>query len=197
MTTKDPGYYRKLMENIESTAVETVTEDKAQLMAVAQAIKNDLAKALNSKDTGEIMRLVQGAHNSMDDVVMAIRRGGVAEAMPASMDEGRGETVSTGIGHTLVRNPGTDDEEHIDIWIEFTATMVTAPFAGDRYDPPHGAEWEFEIDNISVDLPRGVTPGPEDQLTPEEKEQVIEWFESAKGQAEAEERANDESGSSY
>jgi hypothetical protein len=201
MTTKDPGYYRNLLESIEIEATHTVTEDKAQLIATAQAIRDDLARALNSKDTNEILRLVQGAHNSMEDVMLAIRRGGVAEehaAMDeehAAMDEGRGDSVSAGIGTTLVRNRGTDDEEEIDVWVEFTATMVSPGFAGDRYDPPHGPEWEFEIDDISVDLPRGMTPGPEDQLTQAEKHEIEAWFD--KNLDRAEEAANDKISDSY
>lgn len=76
MATNDPGYYRNMLERIEHHAGKPMTEDKNQLIATAAAIKADLAKALVSKDGREIMRLVQGAHNSMDDVLLALRQGG-------------------------------------------------------------------------------------------------------------------------
>jgi hypothetical protein len=44
METKQPGYYRMLLENIEQGATETISEDKAQLMATTQAIKADLSR---------------------------------------------------------------------------------------------------------------------------------------------------------
>lgn len=200
MATKDPGYYRNLLESIEHQASKPVAEDKGQLMATAQAIKADLAKALNSKDTNEIMRLVQGAHNSMDDVLLTIRRGGVAEApgahMDMDMDEAygrggprRGDAVNAGMGMVMTRHKGTPDEAEYDVWIEYTATLVSPGFAGDRTDPGHGAEWEFDIDSIELDLPKGVGPEPGDELTPQEREEITTWFHQHED--DAAERAND------
>lgn len=125
----------------------------------------------------------------MDEVMLAIRRGAVSEASR------RGAQVSAGMGTTLVRHKGTPDEEKVDVWIEFTGTMVSPGYAGDRYDPPHGPEWEFEINNIEMDLPRGVKPGPGDELTPDEKAEVTAWFDA--NQDRAEEVANDQMNDSY
>jgi hypothetical protein len=189
MATKDPGYYRNLLESIEHQASETVAEDKGQLTATAQAIKADLAKALNSKDTSEIMRLVQGAHNSMDEVLLTIRRGGVAEAYGRGGPR-RGDSVDAGMGMVMTRHKGTPDEAEYDVWIEYTATMVSPGFAGDRTDPGHGPEWEFEINSIELDLPKGISPEPGDELTPKEREEITTWFHQHED--DAAERADDQ-----
>ena len=91
----------------------------------------------------------------------------------------------------MTRNPGTPDEETLDVWIEFTGTVVSPAYAGSRWDPPHGAEWEFEVTDVVIDLPPHYKPGAEDVLTSAEKNQAIIWFESPAGQWKAEEAAND------
>lgn len=196
METKDPGYYRKLMESIEAgmpaSPAEAVNEDKARLMSVAQAIHKDLGLALNSKDPSEVERLVQGARNSMEEVIMAIRQGGLNEmGRYGRRGPRRGDTVTGGIGYLLTRHAGTPDEEQVDVYITFTATISSPGYAATMTDPGSGSEWEFEIDDIELDLPKAATPSPEEQLTPQEKQQVAAWFESPEGQAKAEEVAND------
>lgn len=90
---------------------------------------------------------------------------------------GRGTRVSAGMGMVLERTVSGETEDW-DVWIEFTATMVSPGFAGDRWDPPHGPEWELEIDGISLDLGLGQTPAPGEELTGDERELVAEWFET-------------------
>lgn len=80
METKQPGYYRMLLENIEQGATETIREDKTQALALAKGIKDYIEKALNSQDPKEVERLLYGARNSMDDVIKAIQMGMVSEA---------------------------------------------------------------------------------------------------------------------
>jgi hypothetical protein len=79
METKQPGYYRMLLESIEQGAAETISEDKGQVIALAKGIKDYIEKALNSQDPKEVERLLYGARNSMDDVINAIQRGAMAE----------------------------------------------------------------------------------------------------------------------
>ena len=100
-------------------------------------------------------------------------------------------TVCTGIGHTVIRNPNTPDEEYLDVWIEIEGRLISPAFSGDRWDPPHGAEWEFEVIDVTLDLPKHHIPGPEDVLSPGEKREAIVWFESPAGQYCAEEACND------
>lgn len=194
METKDPGYYRKLMESIEAQAPAPalpVNEDKARAMSVAMAIRKDLGKALQSQDPREVERLVQGCYNSIEEIIMMIRQGGLNEMGYGSRGPRRGDTVQAGVGTTLTRHGGTDDEEELDVWVTFTATITDPGYAGDRTDPGYGSEWEFEIDDIEIDLPRGVKMPPGEELTPEEKQRITAWFESPEGQARAEEAAND------
>jgi hypothetical protein len=198
METKDPGYYRKLMESIEASLPETtpeaatpVNEDRARAMSVAMAIRNDLGKALQSQDPQEIERLVQGAYNSMEEILMLIRQGGMNEMGYGSRGPRRGDTVYAGVGTTLTRHAGTDDEEELDVWITFDATITDPGYAGDRTDPGSGSEWEFEISTIEIDMPKGMKPAPGEDLTPEEIDQLTAWFNGPEGQARAEEAAND------
>lgn len=102
-----------------------------------------------------------------------------------------GDTVSAGIGYLLTRHAGTPDEEQVDIYITFTATLTSPGYAATRDYPAEGPEWEFEIDDIEMDLPKGMSPSPEEQLTPAEKAEIAAWFDSPKGQAEALDAAND------
>jgi hypothetical protein len=209
METKEPGYYRKLMESIEAgipaaAAAAPVSEDNKQAplswqvnrkdwhLNLARNIHADLGKALNSQDPSEVSRLVQGAYNSMEEVIMAIRQGGLNEmGRYGSRGPRRGDTVDAGIGYLLTRDAGTPDEGQVDVYITFTATILSPGYAATRDDPAEGSEWEFEINDIELDLPKGMTPSPEEQLTPQEKAQITAWFERREGQYRASEAAND------
>ena len=161
------------------------------MLAVAQAVHKSIGQALDSQDPKEVERLLMGARNSMEEVIMAIRQGGLTEMGYGSRGPRRGDTVQAGVGTTLTRHAGTDDEEELDIYITFTATITEPGYAGDRTDPGSGSEWEFDIDDIEIDMPRGMKPFPGEELTPEEKQHLTAWFESPEGQARAEEAAND------
>lgn len=189
METKDPGYYRKLMESIETKL--PVSKNQHRMMGVAQAIHRDLGQALQSRDPMEIKRLMENAYNGMEEVIASIHQGGLDEMGYGSRGPRRGDTVQAGVGTTLTRHAGTDDEEELDIWITFDARLVTPGGAATRTDPAYGHEWEFEIVSIDIDLPRGMKPPPGEELTPEEQARIEEWFKGPEGQARAEEAAND------
>lgn len=102
METKQPGYYRNLMESIETGQpmgeapgmmphegehTEELDEDKAQIMSLAQGILGLLRRARDSQDPSEQYRSVAAAHNSMEDLIDMIRQGGVAEGMHDDGDE--------------------------------------------------------------------------------------------------------------
>jgi hypothetical protein len=100
----------------------------------------------------------------------------------------RGDSVNAGISTTIMRKHQDGDEFEVDVWITFTATVTDPGYAGDRYDPPSGAEIEYEIDGIELDLPSNMqTPeaiaefgGP---LTNKEKHQISQWFKNHEDQA--------------
>ena len=195
METKDPGYYRKLMESIEAATPaaqdESVNENRSGTLVLAQAIRRDLGLALDSKDPRAVTRLVNGAYNSMEEIIRAIQQGGLNEMGYGRKGPRRGDSVNAGIGYLLTRHAGTPDEEQVDVWITFTATISSPGYAATMTDPASGSEWEFEIDDIELDLPKGMTPSPEEQLTPQEKQEIANWFESREGQERAEEAANE------
>lgn len=101
METKQPGYYRNLMESIETgrpmdeapgmmpheTEHQDLDEDKGQIMSLAQGILGLLRRARDSQDPAEQHRSVSSAYNSMEDLIDMIRQGGVAEGIMDAEEE--------------------------------------------------------------------------------------------------------------
>jgi hypothetical protein len=64
------------------------------------------------------------------------------------------------------------DGELRDLWIEFEVSHYHPGSAGDYYNPPESAEYEFEIVSVEFD--------PKDEAVPENIQQEIEdWFNNS------------------
>ena len=140
METKDPGYYRMLLENIENAAPVAeadgtmekadLEEGHARTIALARGLKRDVERALASQDPSERERLLHGVRNSMDDLIDAIRQGGMNEgaAHPALADLARRAVGPRGIPSNEL---GGDEREDIAAVARGTATGAQRARAAD------------------------------------------------------------------
>ena len=95
----------------------------------------------------------------------------------------RGDNVQCGINTTIERN--VDGEEiELDVYIEYDAVIANPGYAQTYDDPGEASEWEFDITDITLDLPKSMdvslVGGP---LTPEEKSHITKWFEDHASEA--------------
>lgn len=93
----------------------------------------------------------------------------------------RGANVSCMIGTTIKRKDETGEVFDVDVCIDYDATLSSPASKGSWDEPGYGAEWDFDITKIDLDLGHHHTAselaeagGP---LTPKEKEIVTTWFD--------------------
>ena len=91
------------------------------------------------------------------------------------------------IYHEIIRNPGTDDEEYLEAYIEYTSRLICESSKPTRTDPGWPDEWEHQVTEIGF-VTSSAQPNPP-AMTDAERAECVEYFESH--QAEADEAASE------